>query len=77
MISAISGITYAPPVSYNPSPDYMQFYNQAIAAGYGSEEAKKIAKEKVKEKRNQKAKDRKIEDPNKANNPKQSIDRRA
>ena len=76
MFNAISGVTYTPPVPY-PQSDYMDFFNDAISAGYGSEEAKEIAKKKVKEKRDKKKeKDRKVEDPNKSNKPKQSIDRR-
>ena len=76
MFNAISGITYTPPV-YNPQSDYMQFFNNAISAGYSPEEAREIAKKKVKEKQDKKKeKDRKVEDPNKTNKTKQSIDRR-
>ena len=74
MFNAISGITYTPPV-YNPQSDYMQFFNNAISAGYAPEEAREIAKKKVKEKQDKK-KDRKVEDPNKTNKMKQNIDRR-
>ena len=75
MFNSISGITYTPPV-YHPQSDYMQFFNNAISAGYTSEEAKEIAKKKVKEKQDKK-KDRKVEDPNKSSKTKQGIDRRA
>ena len=76
MFNAVSGIIYTPPVPY-PQSDYMKFFNDAISAGYGSEEAKEIAKKKVKEKQDKKQdKNRKVEDPNKTDKTKQSIDRR-
>ena len=76
MFNAISGIIYTPPV-YHPQSDYMQFFNNAISAGYAPEEAREIAKKKVKEKQDKKKdKDRKVEDLNKTNKSKQSIDRR-
>ena len=74
MFNSISGISYIPPV-YHPQSDFMDFFNQALSAGYSSDEAKEIAKKKVKEKKH-KEKDRKVEDPNKTNKTKQSIDRR-
>ena len=74
MLNSISGITYIPPV-YHPQSDYMEFFNQALSAGYGSDEAKEIAKKKVKEKKH-KEKDRKVENSNKTDKTKQSIDRR-
>jgi len=74
MLNTISGISYILPV-YHPQSDFMEFFNQALSAGYGSDEAKEIAKKKVKEKK-EKIKDRKVEDLNKTNKTKQSIDRR-
>lgn len=74
MFNSISGITYIPPV-YHPQSDFMDFFNQALSAGYNSDEAKEIAKKKVKEKK-EKIKDKKVENSNKTNKTKQGIDRR-
>ena len=74
MFNSISEISYIPPV-YQPQSDFMEFFNQALSAGYNSDEAKEIAKKKIKEKK-EKTKDRKVEDLNKTNKAKQSIDRR-
>jgi len=76
MFNAISGITYTPPVAY-PQSDYMLFFNEALSAGYGAEEARKIAKEKVQKQKEDKIKKRKVEDTDKSKQPKQHIDRRA
>ena len=75
MFNSISEISYIPPV-YHPQSDFMNFFNQALSAGYSSDEAKKIAKKKIKEKKEQKTKDKKVEDSNKSDKTKHSIDRR-
>ena len=75
MINAISGISYNP-ANMPQSNNFLHFFNEAIAAGYDPAEAKKWANKKVKEEREKKLKDRKVDNSNKTKQSKQEIDRR-
>ena len=76
-IPSINNITYNP--SELPQGDFLHFFNQALAAGYEPNEARRIAKIKAKEqkekekKKSNSNKDRKVENTNNSNH----IDRRA
>ena len=77
LIPSVSNISYSSN-SYQQS-DFMHFFNQALEAGYTTEEAKKIARKKVKEKNSKKKDDnkRKVENTYQTNQITKGIDRRA
>lgn len=75
-IPSINNITYNP--SALPQGDFLHYFNEALAAGYEPNEARRIAKIKAKEqkekekKKTNSYKERKVEDTNNSNH----IDRR-
>ena len=76
MINAISGITYDPANMLQSNNNFLHFFNQAIEMGYDPTEARKWAQKKVKEKKEEKTKNRKVENSDKSKQTKH-IDRRA